>query len=116
VQHRIGMAIVCLHISAVLYFLLGGAFAALFFVAEDTPEGTIVAILMMVVCLAFIIGIEFVAYGLKKRKFWAWIAALCIFGLYVPSLFLPLGALGIWGLLDAGSREQFGIQVKREVA
>ena len=60
-------------------------------------------------CLALAVGIEFVAAGLRRRRFWAWVAALCIFGIYLPSLFLPLGALGLWGLLDLGSRAEFGM-------
>ena len=61
------------------------------------------------VCLALVLGIELVAYGIHRRGFWAWIAGLCIFAVYVPSLFFPLGVLGLWGLLDGGSREVFGV-------
>jgi hypothetical protein len=67
------------------------------------------AVAICVLWLALITGIEIVAIGLNRRKFWAWIAGLCIFGMYVPSLFLPLGALGLWGLLDPGSRAEFGM-------
>lgn len=77
------MAIVCLHISAVLYILVG--------------------------VLALAAGIEFVFVGLRRRKRWDWIAGLCVFGIYLPSLFLPLGAFGLWGLLDGGSRKEFGV-------
>jgi hypothetical protein len=69
----------------------------------------VVGLVMLVTCVALAIGIEVVAFGLRRRKFWAWVAGLCIFGLYLPSLFLPLGALGLWGLLAPGSRAAFGI-------
>jgi hypothetical protein len=103
-KHKIGMAIVCLHISAVLYLLVG---LLLVLMANEAAGGT--AICLLVFCVALAGGIEVVVSGLHQRKFWAWIAGLCIFGMYVPSLFLPLGALGLWGLLDNGSRAEFGI-------
>lgn len=103
------MAVVCLHISAGLYLLLG-LLAVPLFVADD-PDGIgrPFAVGLFVCCLALIAGIEFVAYGLSRRKFWAWVAGVCIFAIYAPSLFFPLGALGLWGLLDAGSRAEFGV-------
>ena len=109
--HRIGMAVVCLHISAVIYFLLGLLMLSLPLFSSDERSGLAgaFAIGLFVLCLVLVGGIEFVVYGLKQRKFWAWVAGLCIFGLYAPSLFLPLGALGLWGLLDAGSQAEFGI-------
>lgn len=108
--HRIGMAIVCLHISAVIYLLLGVLMFPLFS-AMPEMEGmaTPFAVGMLVFCALLAIGIEVVVAGLKRRKFWAWVAGLVIFGLYLPSLFLPLGAFGMWGLLDKGSQAQFGI-------
>lgn len=110
-RHRIGLATACLHISAVLYLLIGVGFFVLFMAM---PEGTMLlqvplAVGMLVFCLILVVGIEFVVAGLHRRRFWAWVAGLCIFGIYVPSAFLPLGALGLWGLLDAGSREEFGV-------
>lgn len=106
--HRITLAIVCLHISAAIYALIGGL---LFF--DELDDLPWLATLMLVGCLLLAAGIEVVVWGLKRRKFWAWIAGICLFGLYVPSLFLPLGALGLWGLLDAGSRAEFGIGVAK---
>lgn len=88
-------------------YLLIGIGLLLFFHSVDTTRA--VGVGSLVVCLALIAGIEFVASGLKRRKFWAWVAGLCIFGVYVPSLFLPLGALGLWGLLDTGARKEFGV-------
>lgn len=110
--HRVNMAIACLHISAVLYLLVGGLLC-LVFLASDEFESIAMpfAIGTLALCLLLIVGIEVVAWGLRRRKFWAWVAGLCIFGIYVPSLFLPLGALGLWGLLDTGSRREFGIGI-----
>jgi hypothetical protein len=109
--HRIGMATTCLHISAALYLVVGLLMFWLFSQDDQSGFGMAFGIGMFIFCLALIVGIEAVAAGLRRRKFWAWIAGLCIFGLYAPSIFLPLGALGLWGLLDAGSRAEFGIGV-----
>ena len=111
-MHKIGFATVSLHISAVLYGLLAVACLAGPYFVTDIPENQrtvvwIVAAVLAVISLALVVGVEFVAYGLRKRKFWAWVAGLCIFGLYVPSLFLPLGAFGLWGLLAPESRKEF---------
>lgn len=109
--NRVAIASVCLHLSAVIYVALG----LLFFVLSRSPEyaeevspGLGQAMLAFCVCIA--LGIEVVALGLRRRRFWAWIAGLCIFALFVPSPFLPLGVLGLWGLLAQGSRAAFGIQ------
>jgi hypothetical protein len=109
--HRIGMAVVCLHISAVLYFLVGLLLFPLFMAVDQTGLGLTFAVAMFIFCLALIVGIELVVSGLHRRRFWAWVAGLCIFGLYVPSLFFVLGALGLWGLLDEGSRAEFGVKM-----
>src|SRR6266849_1178427 len=109
-RHKIGLAISCLHISAVLYLIVGVLMFALFTRDKDeTGLGLAFAIGTLLFCLALIAGIEFVVYGLRNRKFWAWVAGLCVFGVYLPSLFFPLGALGLWGLLDSGSRAAFGV-------
>jgi hypothetical protein len=109
-QHKIGLATVCLHVSALLYLIVG-LLAFPLFMADDhaADMGLFLAVALLIFCLVLIAGIEIVVYGLHRRKFWAWVAGLCIFGLYVPSLFLPLGALGLWGLLDSGSRTEFGV-------
>lgn len=113
--HRIGMALACLHFSAGLYAALGIASPWFFAWALDLQDGPgerwgiAVGVGVLSFCAVLVAGIELVAHGLRKRRFWAWVAGLCIFGVYLPSLFLPLGALGLWGLLDAGSQRVFGI-------
>ncbi|MFN7892004.1 MAG: hypothetical protein ACK5OC_17050 [Pirellula sp.] len=108
-RHKIGLATVSLHISAALYVIVGLLLFALFMSDDETGIGLPFAVFLLLLCLALATGIEFVVYGLHRRKFWAWVAGICIFGIYVPSLFLPLGALGLWGLLDSLSRKEFGV-------
>jgi hypothetical protein len=105
------MAVSCLHISAALYLLVAGL--ALLFRSDDEEA---IAIGLAVFCASLAAGVEVIAFGLRQRKNWAWVAGLCVFALYVPSLFLPLGAFGLWGLLDSGSREVFGVGDSRSRA
>jgi hypothetical protein len=106
-RHRIRLATTCLHASAVIYVVLG--LLAPIVVSPGHVGSHSVAAIFFVFCMAMAVGVEFVAEGLRRRRFWAWVVGLCIFALYVSSLFLPLGVLGLWGLLDAGSRAEFGI-------
>ena len=108
-RHKIGLTIVSLHISAALYVIVGVLMLLLFSGEDETGLGLPLAIGMCVLCLALAAGVEVVVFGLHQRKFWAWVAGLCICGTYVPSLFLPLGALGLWGLLDSDSRAEFTV-------
>ncbi len=98
-RHKVGLAINCLHISAVLYLLIGTSFLLLT-MSDDLRIAMEFGVVLFIFCLAMVVGIEYVVYGLTRRKYWAWIVALCIFGIYVMSAFFPLGALGLWGLLD----------------
>lgn len=67
------------------------------------------AIFLLLFCFGLAVGVEVLMAGLRKRRFWAWIVGIIVSGVYVPSVFLPLGALGLWGLLAAGSRKAFGV-------
>jgi hypothetical protein len=107
------MAVVCLHISAFLYLLIGVGFLLVFIKAEEDAELLVFGGGTLIFCLALVVGIEVVVYGLKRRKYWAWIAALCIFGAYALSIFLPLGAFGLWGLLDSGTQKEFGLNLSK---
>lgn len=107
-RHRIGLAVACLHISAILYLLV-----AVLFVFFLVDEGLLLAIFFSGFCVALSVAVELIAAGLQRRKFWAYIASMCVFTTYIPSLFLPLGVLGLWGLLDPGSRSVFGVDEKR---
>ena len=108
-QHRVGVAIVCLHISAALYAVAGLAFFVLVNGGNGTDGNLPVALVLLLFCLGLAVGVEVVAYGLKHRRFWAWVAGLAIFGVYLPSGFLPLGVLGLWGLLQKASRAELGV-------
>lgn len=110
--HRIGMAIACLHINAVLHLIVAFLFVA--FTSDPYPERVrgvweVIHTLTLAYSVAFAVGMVVIVYGLKRRRFWAWVAGLCVFGLDLPSIFLPLGAFGLWGLLDPGSRAEFGM-------
>lgn len=98
---RLGMTIVCLHISAVLYVAIGILMYMLL------QEQVLLAVLFAVFSIALAVGVEVVVSGLKNKRFWAWVAGIIICGTYVPSLFMILGALGLWGLLDSETRAVF---------
>lgn len=110
---RVGIALACLHISAVGYVLLGFVMPALFSLPEmnegSGPPPAFMSWFMFAFCFAIAIGVEVVAYGVQRRKFWGWVAGLAVFGMYATSICFPLGGLGLWGLLAQGSREEFGI-------
>jgi hypothetical protein len=53
------------------------------------------------------VGFEVIIHGLKKLKFWAWVVALLICGIFLFSILAPLAGLGLWGLLDSESRAAF---------
>lgn len=106
--HKIHFATVSLHISAAMYLLIGLAMFPLVD-AGKLEYGQQFAWALFAFCLVLILGIEIVAVGLRRRRYWAWIAGICIFGMYASSLFMPLGAFGLWGLLDSRSRAEFGM-------
>jgi hypothetical protein len=111
------MAIVCLHISTALYLVLPFVLVAMMANIEDRETDLFfMTWLLFAFCLPWAMGAEVIVYGLKRRKFWAWVAGLIVFGMYVMSAFLPLGAFGLWGLLDRGSREEFGIHERSGTA
>lgn len=99
------IATIPIHISAVIYALLGiGSLVLLFFPipAEDDIELMIIRItliVMFVVCAALVVFLEIVVQSLKAGRYWAWIAGICVAGLYIPSIFIPLGIPILLGLL-----------------
>lgn len=111
---KLNKTIIVLHISAVIYFLLGILFLIFPFllVGEMGPETPDTFIKMMWVfsglfMIAMGVFIEIVVKSLKNNKFWAWIAGLIICGLYIPSIFIFLGIIGLIGLLDKDVRKDF---------
>jgi len=110
-KSRVNVAQISLHISTALYLVFAAGVVALLGhdpIMEDAFGQAIVWITAGI-GVACAVGVEVTVWGLKKRKFWAWVTALCIFGLYVPSLLLPLGVAGLWGLLTPASRAEFGM-------
>jgi hypothetical protein len=81
----VAFAIASLHVRGILYVLVGALISWL----DVAPEKN----------------------ALYHRRFWAWVAGLVVFGIYTPSLFFPLGVLGLWGLLARRSRIEFGMGV-----
>lgn len=116
VRRRVGVALVCSHISAVLYLPVGLTMPVLLTFDEVGNEGepdpvatSRAGACLFAFCALIAAGVEFVAYGVHKRRFWGWVAGLIVFGMYAPSLFFPLRVLGLWRLLATGSRAEFGI-------
>lgn len=101
---RTAVAAICLHISAVVYVILAVLLLGLSFESDSGLE-----FFLAVASIGLVVGVEAVARALQRRRFWGWVAGLCVFAVYVPSLFLPLGAVGLWALLAPGSRAACGV-------
>ena len=110
--------IVVLHISAVLYFLVAvGLIAAVlgmnFLASPGEIEAieltifTIAFIIAAVLCVAIGIFVEVVIKALQNKKSWAWVAAFILCILYIPSIFIVLGIIGVLGLLDKDVQKDF---------
>ena len=107
---RIRIATICLHISSAIYLI--AAFAFLGYSrspAQPTKLPSEAGLVGCILCIASAAGIELVARGLRRRRYWAWVAGVCILTLYVPTVFLPLGAIGLWALLAPATRALFGV-------
>lgn len=111
-KQKIGLAILGLRISAIIYYLIivgcivGGCWLFSDSNGEIYPVG---CWCLAIFTLPFVIFVEIVILNLKRRRFWAWVAGIVIGGLYVLSLFLPLGVLILVGLLVEESRLAFGV-------
>ncbi len=107
---RIGVATICLHSSSAIYLIAGLAFLGYSRLpAQPTNLPSEAGLVGCITCLTLAAGIELVARGLRRRRYWAWVAGVCILTLYVPTVFLPLGALGLWALLTPATRALFGV-------
>ena len=109
-KNRIPIAILCLHIAAILYVLISGYlfFNSLKIYGLEGGQGVVfISIIYIIVCLGIAALNEVVARAIKKRRFWGWVAGIILFGLYIPSPFLPLGGFGLWALLTPNSRKVF---------
>jgi len=115
---RTRLATVSLHISAVFY-VIAGVLLVLAPFARDPATTTEYmlrsSIIWSLAVLAFALAAlaRVLIRALRQRKRWAWITATVLFALYLPSIFLPLGAVGLFGLLSEGTRAQFPVAYRR---
>lgn len=125
IHPKLQLAIIVLHIRAIINIALGLGIillsiilSGIIILAGNTQQdvgisiATVLFVLMMfgmiaVVCLAMGVFEEIVIRDLKRSKTWAWIAALIISILNIPSIYLILGILGLVGLLDKEVSAQF---------
>lgn len=111
---KIRLAYLAFHISAAIYVLLAlAAVGGLVFISTLNLNAFDQLLIQAMIgcfalfCIAIAVFVEIVVSALKRNRFWAWVAGLVISGLYVPSLFLPLGVMGLVGLLDENVRTRF---------
>lgn len=101
-----------LRISSVVYALLGLLMIGLVVLLNDGGEAgdSVGLYFIAIVCLGMVGAVEVVAAGLRNHKKWAWITALIIFIIYVPSAFIPMGIIGILALIKKDVREACGVE------
>ena len=103
--------------SGVMYILIGLGVGALFMVpgvigGELQEEfgvlfSGIIGGVTAMVGLACAVGNFAVAYGLGRRRRWAWIGAVIIGAIYAPSGCFMIGLLILFAMLRSGVREAF---------
>jgi len=113
---KVQRAITMLHLGSLLYLLLtAGAWTAVFgglgfSVAALLPwplQYVVLAYLTMG-CLVALVADVVVVRGLRRRRPWAWTAALVLFALDASSIvFLPMTIIGLQALGDAEVRAAF---------
>ena len=111
---KLVLAVIALVLGGLAYFAVGFGFT--FFVeviGELDPaagrELRFISGFFSSFCYVLGVASAALAIPLWRRRKWAWIASLVVMATYAASAFLPLGALGLWGLLDKPSRAWFGI-------
>lgn len=109
---RTRFATFALHASAALYIPFGLLLALRPFAWDPASEpeyalraGVIWGLAAL--CIALAAFVEAIAAGLRRGRRWALRAATVMFVLYLPSAFLPLGVLGLAGVLSPGTRARF---------
>ncbi len=110
-RRGIRLAGICLHINTVLNTLIAFTALAIIFyipdIAENDPVGLTVMLVAMPSALLIAGGNELVAWGLRRGQIWSWYASLIIFVVLLVPPFLPLGIVGLWGLLHKDTRQAF---------
>ena len=107
-NNRLRFAIILVHCIAVLTIAMVLWFVKL---ASDVPlrepyESSVVW--AAAVSLVLAIGVEVTVWKLSGQTGWAWVMRLCL-----STRIFPFGVLGLWGLLAAGYRREFGMGVTR---
>lgn len=108
---RLRLATIGLRLSQIIYFLLLLCSPIVLLILPNLDEEKWVVFLSLFcaggTALGCVIGLEVVLRGLAQKKYWAWVAALCVAGLYIPSIFLPFGVMVLVGLLDRQVQAEF---------
>jgi hypothetical protein len=114
-KSRVWLAVVSGHLGAAFHVLFAiGALAVVGLFAADLSDddGAAVGVLVFgwfaLFSLALAIVVEVVTIGVHRRRPWAWFAGFAMFVLYLAFV-LPIGAIGLCGLLTEGSRREFGM-------
>lgn len=112
---KLGLALLGLRISTILYYLMMLGCLVWASVPSDDREfdHTLLAWVLFICLVPFVVFLEILIFHLKRRKYWAWVAGLVVAALYAPSLFLPLGVMIFVGLLSCGTREEFETHGKK---
>ena len=112
-NEKIKYIIVVLRISEIMYYFLG--FIFLYYIVTS-ETGLLLPNFFILSVLSIVFGVffEFVIRGLKKRKYWAWVASIIICGVSIPSLLIIPSIIGLITLLNKEVRKEFVLQ--KEVA
>ena len=103
--HKLKFAYVSLHImTGLCLFFVFGAMILLVLQDSSQPPGLMEWVVIVMFGMTAIMN-ELIVRGLKQRKFWAWVTGLVLFA----GSLLPVGVFGLYGLLAAGSRAEFGL-------
>lgn len=117
---RTRLATVALHVSEMLY-VIAGAMLILGPFSWDRVAGSDFVMragtcwVLAALCIGLAVLSLQVGRGLRRRKRWAFRAAVVLFAVYVPTFFMPIGAVGLYGLLSEGTRARFrAYQARRD--
>lgn len=69
--------------------------------------GTGTGLLVLVLCVGVGVFNLVTAWGLAKRRKWAWISAIILGAMYAPSICLPFGVILLYGMLNPETRSAF---------
>lgn len=119
-KSRVSVALICIHISTGIYILLG-IMIPVWLTIDDLNNGLSVEAGGVIIGSVIVLGgcsliaflVELVASAIRRRSFGGWVVGLILFSIYVPTLFMPLGIVGLWSLLLPASRREFGFSVKQ---